>query len=585
MLVACHLIPAVQEHKRKMRPQPSAEPSSTAFDTSLILPLMVLLALQGISMGLSFLPGMMWRGISLSIFAISVILVLLFIRKKSEHHEEEQLNAVLKQMASETGNISQDLPVLHGSRFEMIAREYNRLFDQLRQAILNLQNNSILVALASAQSRKISAEANVNANQLKSISEQIFYSSRESSTAIDEVSQRAVSISEINSNNLEQAKTYTRNLQQVAGDIKEIDALIRGFQSTVAELKANSANIASMLNTVQGFSHQTNMLALNASVEAARAGVAGKGFAVVANEIRNLAEKVKTAADNISELNDGMTHAVGETADSTSTITDKAGKAASEIEAASTGFAKMISDFQSSHEDLLWVSGAVEELSSTNQEIHARAADVHDIGITLHTDMNLAEEKSMVLRDATERSLKDLSRFRIGRGRFEEMLGLLFQRVGRITDIMEDLLKQGVDLFDTRYQKIPNTNPVKYSVTYVKPLTDAIQTVEEQWFKEIEGTIYCLVIDINGYLAVHYREFSHPVTGNPDIDLMKSRHMRFYFSNETEKRRVKNTEPFLLQTYLRDTGDVLIDLSTPIFLHGKHFGALCFGMSPAVLNL
>jgi methyl-accepting chemotaxis protein len=71
-----------------------------------------------------------------------------------------------------------------------------------------------------------------------------------------------------------------------------------------------------------------------------------------------------------------------------------------------------------------------------------------------------------------------------------------------------------------------------------------------------------------------------PPTGDPAVDKLKSRHQRFYFSNEAERRRCRNTEPFLFQTYLRDTGEIVNDLALPIHVQGRHWGCLSLGFSP-----
>jgi len=94
------------------------------------------------------------------------------------------------------------------------------------------------------------------------------------------------------------------------------------------------------------------------------------------------------------------------------------------------------------------------------------------------------------------------------------------------------------------------------------------------------GAIYSLPVDINGYLPCHHAEFSNAMTGNYDVDILKSRHMRIYANSSAEKRRATNTKPFLLQAYVRDTGEVLNDLSLPIYVNGKHWGALIIGLTP-----
>lgn len=105
------------------------------------------------------------------------------------------------------------------------------------------------------------------------------------------------------------------------------------------------------------------------------------------------------------------------------------------------------------------------------------------------------------------------------------------------------------------------------------PVCDAAQ-------KQLDGAIYCLAIDRNGYLPIHHGAFSQPMTGDPQRDLLYSRHQRIFLSNTAEKRRCSHTKPMLLQTYMRDTGEVLNDLSLPIFIEGKHWGAMIIGCKP-----
>jgi len=98
------------------------------------------------------------------------------------------------------------------------------------------------------------------------------------------------------------------------------------------------------------------------------------------------------------------------------------------------------------------------------------------------------------------------------------------------------------------------------------------------------GAIYSLVVDSNGYLSTHHAKNQRPLTGNYETDLVGSREKRHYASNPLEIRRAKNTTPFLLQTYIRDTGEILNDLSHPIYINGKHWGAFIVGLKPDQLH-
>ncbi len=87
---------------------------------------------------------------------------------------------------------------------------------------------------------------------------------------------------------------------------------------------------------------------------------------------------------------------------------------------------------------------------------------------------------------------------------------------------------------------------------------------------------------MNGYAPTHNSKFSQPLTGDHEVDLLASRDKRM-FNDPAGGRAARNRETFLLQTYMRDTGEVLSDLSLPILVDGKHWGGLRVGFDPGVL--
>ena len=110
-----------------------------------------------------------------------------------------------------------------------------------------------------------------------------------------------------------------------------------------------------------------------------------------------------------------------------------------------------------------------------------------------------------------------------------------------------------------------------------------IQAFYDQCRDHFPSTKYMLAVDVNCYLYVHHKSVSQPLTGNPEHDLLHSRNQRFFKDNENEIRRAKNTAPFLLQTFVRDTGEVLCDLSLPIYVDGRHWGGLIMGFEPDLI--
>ncbi|MDD5284214.1 MAG: hypothetical protein PHD54_00005 [Desulfuromonadaceae bacterium] len=107
-----------------------------------------------------------------------------------------------------------------------------------------------------------------------------------------------------------------------------------------------------------------------------------------------------------------------------------------------------------------------------------------------------------------------------------------------------------------------------------------MQPLFDKGLESLPGAIYSLVVDSNGYLSTHHSKNQRPLTGNYETDLVNRREKRHYASSQLEIRRAKNITPFLLQTYIRDTGEILNDLSHPIYINGKHWGAFIVGLKP-----
>jgi methyl-accepting chemotaxis protein len=111
-----------------------------------------------------------------------------------------------------------------------------------------------------------------------------------------------------------------------------------------------------------------------------------------------------------------------------------------------------------------------------------------------------------------------------------------------------------------------------------------MQRIYDDIVGQIPGGTFSLCVDENGYGPTHNTKYSKRPTGNQEQDIISSRDKRI-FDDATGIRAAKNTEPVLLQTYMRDTGEILNDLSMPIYLGSKHWGALRVGFDPlALLN-
>ncbi|QAR32984.1 methyl-accepting chemotaxis protein [Geovibrio thiophilus] len=406
----------------------------------------------------------------------------------------------------------------------------------------------------------------------------IFNASSEATSALTDISVSTSEITSSTSENLESVRRSYSDMVGITEGINIIKSEIDSFQRTVSDLSKNSENIRQIVSLISDISDQTNLLALNAAIEAARAGEAGRGFAVVADEVRKLAERTQSATNDIGSNISGMTGLVKSTDSGAKQIESYAADIQNVVTGATAQFQTMMDDLEKNNSNLLRIASAIEELSVTNSQIHENVDSINTLSVNVAGHMKLSEEASHNLGGFTEELLDNVASFKTGSSAIEKLI----RRAGEMRDMFQkelEALSAKCDVFDRNYKPVKNTDPQKYENSYNKQFEAAMQKMFDK-FREELGSIYTLGVDAGGYLPTHHSQFSRPMTGNAQEDLVNSRHMRIYNANQVEKRRAKNTKPFLLQTYARDTGELLNDLSLPVYVKGKHWGGLIIGLKP-----
>lgn len=493
----------------------------------------------------------------------------------------KEMTSVLKAIKEKDGDISATLPEYTHDEISEMAESYNAFSDSLKAMIAETRRRSVSVALSSTRLQKILAEAQGSATNQESQAQKVFQSSQEATEAIDNIAGSTLQISERNSNNLDEVRHSSHELEKVKEQVAAIRHQVSDFQETVHQLEGNSRNITEILGMVQDFSDQTNLLALNASIEAARAGDAGRGFSVVADEVRNLSQKVSVATSEIDQNITQMASLVESTRSSASTILDYVGSTEDFIGNTSQQFTGLVSDFEDLNSQLSSISAAIDELAYTNRESHSHVTDITNISTDMHGEIEQSRLYSEELEHSTEETQELLSRFIIGYGGFEGMIQTGRRWALQVQDSLEELSHRGCNLFDQSYVRTNDGQlPEKYDTSYADQYETLMRPLFDSFVMERSEFIYAIAVDRNGYAAAHHTRVSERMTGNFDVDNVKSRNRRIFAGNRAEVRRASSTAPFLLQTYIRDTGEILNDLSIPLYVKGQHWGALIMGFDP-----
>lgn len=344
----------------------------------------------------------------------------------------------------------------------------------------------------------------------------------------------------------------------------------------MTDLHARNQGIQAATETIDLIARQTTMLALNAAIEAARAGESGRGFAVVAAEVRTLATRTAAATKEISAMvkqihaqsvlvSNGMKdvtqdvtglrekfHAIDQLADASEAEVQKVAAASEHNEVAAKSISGAADQILSS------MTGNVASLPAAADATWALCGHAEKLFLIAHASKVRTHHETI-------RHLAEANAQRVA-ALFEEAIA-----TGRIT-------KEA--LFDRRHKPIAGTNPQKFTTRYDAFADDVLPAVQEPILQAHSNVVFAIVTDSSGYFPTHNRKFAKPLTGKYEVDLANNRTKRI-FDDFTGIRCATHTEPFLLQTYRRDTGETLHDMSVPIFVGGKHWGAFRIGYRTA----
>lgn len=349
--------------------------------------------------------------------------------------------------------------------------------------------------------------------------------------------------------------------------------------ATMVTLQEKSRAISGFTEVISEISARTNLLALNAAIEAARAGEHGRGFAVVAGEVRQLAHRTKEATDEIGAMVRAITEQAEKASKGMVSLTGIVNDAAGNVERVHGLLANIEQSSGASEREIGEIAEAARAHVGTTSDITASLAQIRDSMLSTDQALPRATGSAMALAEKAESIAGALgvSSVETPHDAIREAAQQAARDVGQL---FSDAIKTGAitrdALFDRKYVPIPNTDPPKHHTRFDAFTDRALPDLQEGLLARMGQLAYAGAVDNNGYFPTHNKKFSQPLTGDYDIDIVNNRTKRI-FNDRTGARCGSNTKPFLLQTYKRDTGEVMHDLSAPIYVDGEHWGGFRVG--------
>ncbi len=495
------------------------------------------------------------------------------------------LREVIARMYAD-GDLTRRAPGFGKGEISMLASEFNRLIGSLATIIGKVLFNSSQVGNASGDLSQQSTRVAAGSRAQREAALATASAMAELTENMNQVSRRAsetAGISEAASKLSAEGMTIVRD---AAAEMERIAASVTKSANVVCALGERTRAISGIVQTIREIADQTNLLALNAAIEAARAGEQGRGFAVVADEVRKLAERTAHATGEISQMIGAIQ---AETESAISSIEAGTGQARNGAELASraaVALERINNGARETMEKVEAIARAVSHQSTAGQSIAANVQTIREMAETNDATIAAAQAAVDQVHCLAENVSEISNVFKLGGAgeqamathvRMPEIVAQAALAAGRLFEQAIDSRAISLDdLFDENYRPIPNTKPQKYKTRFDDFADQALPSLQEGLLGQHKWLTYALCTDRRGYIPTHNRKFSQPLTGNEQVDMVNNRTKRI-FDDPVGKRCGSHEQTFLLQTYRRDTGEVLHDISAPIYVKGRHWGGFRIG--------
>ena len=325
---------------------------------------------------------------------LSVPLLLLFVLIiRSITRPLKRINAAMVDIAQGEGDLTRRLSAEGSDELSRLATSFNEFVSKIQQLVKSVQNSAREEEVAAERLSSLSNQSSAQSDELRAQTESV-------ATAINELSSSAGEVADHARKAAESANTADEESGRSAVIVREavnnIDALTQELRKAGDQarlLQDGSDKIGNILGVIVAIAEQTNLLALNAAIEAARAGEAGRGFAVVADEVRTLATRTQQSTDEISSIVDSIQGAIKDVTqiiagveDRSKTTNDgalKAEQAISQIQEAVANISSMNVQIASATDEQSRVTRdlsenvtGISDLSNDNQNANQQVAEV-----------------------------------------------------------------------------------------------------------------------------------------------------------------------------------------------------------------
>ncbi len=460
-------------------------------------------------------------------------------------------------------------------RYQFLADKIDSFYD----TTTNLSDNGSSIAIASVEISFTADKLEQKLHEEVDCIQDIANSAEHISTIVAHSADITLAASQSADETLNASKQGHDAISEAVQQMQMTNEQAHQTAEYVISLTQKSKQIEQITSVIRAIAEQTNLLALNAAIEAARAGEQGRGFAVVADEVRILAHKTSEATDEIGSMVNEIGSSIQQSESTMNQLTSSIEEGALKTSAVGQHLESIATHSKSMQQQMSEITKGMTENTQEVKQISGAIEQVNSHLITTESEVSGVAKEAQKLSEMAE-TIHSFILIYDKKSIHSEMRKTAEQAANTISSLFETSIANGKisqsDLFDQKYVPIDGTNPLKHSTQFDKFTDQVLPEVQEPLLKAHNEITFAGAVDINGYFPTHNIKYSQPLTGNYQTDLVNNRTKRI-FNDPTGLRCGTNTNAFLLQTYKRDTGEVMHDISVPIMVNNKHWGGFRMG--------
>jgi methyl-accepting chemotaxis protein len=278
-----------------------------------------------------------------------------------------------------SGDLTHNLKVDRRDELGQLQGGIQRMTLSLRELIGGISDSVTQIASAAEELSAVTEQTSAGVNSQKVETDQVATAMHQMTATVQEVARNAEEASEAAVAADQQAREGDKVVNEAIAQIERLASEVAHSTTAMGELKRESDKIGSVLDVIKSVAQQTNLLALNAAIEAARAGEAGRGFAVVADEVRSLAQRTQNSTEEIEELIAGLqngTQQVATMMDNSRELTVSSVELTRRAGGSLGSITRTVSAIQAMNQQ---IAAAAEQQSATAEEINRSVLNVRDV--------------------------------------------------------------------------------------------------------------------------------------------------------------------------------------------------------------